>query len=96
MSKSILEHCHRLHVRDLKPVIPPQTLHAEVELESGEVSETLKIIGMLTNLKNGYRHYLVCGRCGRAQAVLYRRDFSELACRKCLELVYASSMKRAP
>lgn len=95
MSKLILEHCHRLHIRDLKAVIPPRAIRAEVELESGDDTETVRIIGKLTNLKNGYRHYLRCNRCERAQMILYRRDFGELACRCCLDLVYASSMKRA-
>lgn len=96
MSKLILEHCHRLHIRELKRAIPRRAICADIELESGDTSETVRVTGVLTNLKNGYRHYLLCSRCGRAQMILYRRDFSELACRNCLDLVYASSMKRAP
>ncbi len=90
--RHILETCPRLHIRQVKAAIPAHALSATLQIGSQDVCTVAK----LTNLRNGYRYYFRCPRCGTRRETLFRCDFSVFQCRVCLDLVYASSMKKNP
>jgi DNA-directed RNA polymerase subunit RPC12/RpoP len=89
VKKPLVEHCDRLNIRAVKEAIPHNAM--EVTLEIGD--QIVHVVGRLTNLRNGYRYFFVCSRCGRPYENLYRQDFSEYQCRQCMGLIYASSAK---
>ncbi len=90
---SLVEQTERLHIRDVQAAIPLGATSAILQIEGNFGVQELQIIGQLTNLKNGYRYYLVCGECGKGYLSLHRRDFGQYACRSCLGLLYASSLR---
>lgn len=90
---SLIERADRLCIRDVQAAIPKSSLAATLQLEGRFGVQDLQIAGMLTNLKNGYRYYFICPRCDEAYSSLYRQDFGQYACRRCLGLFYASSMR---
>ncbi|MDD4628255.1 MAG: hypothetical protein PHE68_02555 [Candidatus Peribacteraceae bacterium] len=89
MKKSIVEHSDSLSVQEVKSAIPKGAVAAVLEIGAQQVQVT----GRKTNLHNGYRYCFLCPQCGRPVEKLYRRDFSSLACRSCLGLLYASSVR---
>ncbi|MBU1124119.1 hypothetical protein KJ652_06065 [Patescibacteria group bacterium] len=91
MRKPLIEQCEKLHIRDVKVAIPKNSL--EVTLGAG--SQILRVIGKLTNLKNGYRYYFLCSYCGKPYEALYSVNFAPYTCRKCLGGVYASTRKKS-
>jgi len=90
---SLIEHTEKLTIRDLQAAIPRGAASAFLQVEGSFGVQEIQVIGQLTNLRNGYRYYLVCSKCGRAYLSLYRRDFGAYACRNCLGLLYASSLR---
>lgn len=89
MKKPLVEHCDRLNIRDVKEAIPYNAI--EATLEVGE--QIVRVVGRLTNLRNGYRYFFVCSRCGKPYETLYRADLGWFECRNCIGCVYASSRK---
>jgi predicted RNA-binding Zn-ribbon protein involved in translation (DUF1610 family) len=89
----LVERCQRLHIHDVQAAIPYGVLATTIQLEGGFGMQELQISACRTNLDNGYRYYLLCPQCGKAFMSLYCRDFGQYACRKCLGLFYASSMR---
>jgi len=90
MKKPLVEHCDRLHIRDVKAAIPQNAV--EVTLEVG--AQTICVVGKITNLGNGYRYFFVCSRCERLYETLYRADLGWFKCRNCIGLVYCSTRKK--
>src|SRR3954465_4678932 len=91
--RPIIERTEGLHVRQLRPAVPAKAARALLEIESCFGSEELEVTGKLTNLRNGYLYYLVCNQCGKRRLSLYRQDLGRYACRECLGLLYASSLR---
>jgi hypothetical protein len=89
MQKQTLEHCQKLHIRDVRAAIPHRAMRFILQVGHQE----LGVIGRLTNLKNGYRYFFLCSSCEKPYESLYRKDFGGYECRECLGLVYASCMK---
>jgi len=87
MRKHLIEDCDKLSIRDLKAVIPKNV--TEITLEVG--SQNIIIVGRLTNLKNGYRYFIVCSQCEKPYVALYRTDLGQFECRNCVGLVYCST-----
>ena len=89
----LVERCQKLHIHDVRGAIPKHSLSTLLQIEGAFGMQELQIVGSLTNLQNGYRYYFLCPRCEKAYMSLYRRDFGQYACRNCLGLFYASSMR---
>jgi hypothetical protein len=60
------------------------------ERGSGDIAAVEVLVESITPNYGGYRYYLVCAYCHRSYTNLYPTDTSSPACRKCLELEYAS------
>lgn len=90
---SLIERADRLCIRDVQAAIPFGALTATVQIEGSFGIQELYIFAKRTNLDNGYRYYLLCPQCQKAYLSLYRRDFGQYACRNCLGLLYASSLR---
>ncbi len=94
MSKaSLIERAEKLTIHDVRAAIPDFSIGAILQLEGRFGIQELQVSGMLTNLRNGYRYYFLCPRCDQAFLNLYRQDCGQYACRRCLGLLYASSMR---
>ncbi|OIO55544.1 hypothetical protein AUJ46_01080 [Candidatus Peregrinibacteria bacterium CG1_02_54_53] len=89
MRKPILEQCDRLHIGDVRAAIPNQAIGAVLQVGS----QAIKVVGRVTNLKNGYRYFFLCADCQELFESLYSTDFGHFKCRNCLGLMYASSAK---
>jgi hypothetical protein len=89
MKKLLVEQCDRLHIHDVKAAIPYHAQSATLEVGT----QVIQVTGRLTNLKNGYRYCFVCIGCRKPYETLYRTDFGEYSCRKCIGLVYWSTRK---
>lgn len=89
----LVEHTERLTVHDVLAAIPQGVASITMQIEGGFGMQEIQVVGRLTNLRNGYRYYLVCGECGRTYLSLYRHNFGQYACRNCLGLLYASSLR---
>ena len=87
--KPTIEQCQRIHIRDVKEAIPHNALEVTIEVGTQEV----RVVGKLTNLKNGYRYFFICGGCDKLYESMYCSDFSLYVCRNCLGCVYASTRK---
>lgn len=90
---SLVERSDRLRIRDVQAAIPQCSLAATLQLEGRFGLQEVQVVGKLTNLGNGYRYYFLCPQCDEAFINLYRQDFGQYACRRCLGLFYASSMR---
>ncbi len=77
----------------MKAAIPRNSTRTEIQLQGSFGQQEIAVVGRQANLGNGYRHFLLCPRCEKAYMSLYRRDFGQYACRRCLGLFYASSMR---
>ena len=94
MSKiSLIERAETLTIHHVRAAIPDSSIAATLQLEGRFGVQELQVIGRLTNLQNGYRYYFICPQCQETFMNLYRRDFGQYACRKCIGLLYASSMR---
>jgi len=91
MRPNVLEECRGITIGDVRAAIPTQAIAATLNIGD----QTLFVSGQLTNLKNGYMHYLACPKCGMRRTALYSVDCSPFKCRECHRLYYASSMKRS-
>ena len=93
MKKLLVEQCDRLNICDVRDAIPKNALEATLEIGGQE----MRIVGRITNLKNGYRYCFICSSCERPYESLYRTDFSQWACRNCSQngigLNYLSTRK---
>ncbi len=90
---SLIERADRLNIRDVQAAIPQFSLAVTLQLEGRFGLQDVQVVGKLTNLGNGYRYYFLCPQCDQAFISLYRQDFGQYACRRCLGLLYASSMR---
>jgi len=89
MKKLLVEQCSRLRIRDVKAAIPHHAQKATLEVDT----QVIQVTGRVTNLKNGYRYCFVCSGCNKPYESLYRTDFGQYSCRKCIGLVYWSTRK---
>lgn len=89
----LVERTDRLCIRDVQAAIPQHALAVTLQLEGRFGLQDVQVVGVLTNLRNGYRYYFLCPECNQAFLSLYRQDFGQYACRRCLGLFYASSMR---
>jgi ribosomal protein L37AE/L43A len=90
---SLVERTDRLRIRDIQAAIPRYSLAATLQLEGRFGLQEVQVVGRLTNLRNGYRYFFLCPQCNQAFINLFRQDFGQYACRRCLGLFYASSMR---
>lgn len=90
---SLIERADALCIRDVQAAIPQNSLSTILQLEGRFGLQDVQVVGKLTNLRNGYRYYFLCPQCDQAFITLYRQDFGQYACRRCLGLLYASSMR---
>lgn len=90
MRKPLVEECERLRICDVRAAIPKNAIEATLEIGEHEV----RVVGRITNLKNGYRYCFVCYECKRPYESLFRTDFGQFSCRNCTGIVYCSTRKK--
>lgn len=91
--KPLVEDALSLHIRDVREKIPAKAVAATLDLFCGVHVQEQPIVGRLTNLRNGYRHFFICTRCHRTFEILYCTLSGAWTCRNCAGLVYASSLR---
>lgn len=91
--KTLVEDTPSLRIQDVRNAIPHGALVASIEVSSQGEAQEVKVIGMLTNLRNGYFYSFVCDRCQRRFKFLYRGFCGEWQCRECAGLTYASRLQ---
>ncbi len=77
MKKLLIENCQRLHIRDVGFTIPKGAVGAVLDIGKEEI----KVIGRLTNLRNGYRYFFLCPVCLKPYESLFMADFGGWLCR---------------
>ena len=90
MHKQLISDCRQIAIEDIRHQIPKHSIGLVCTVNN----QPIYIVGVPTNLNNGYRQFFLCPQCGNKHMKLYEYELSGLACRKCLDLDYSSSLKK--